>query len=304
MAKDLFNRYIWLVDTIYRSKEISYEEINEKWTRSTMSDGEDLPLRTFHNHRKAVQEIFDINIGCNKRNGYVYYIENVEDIKKGGIRNWLLNTFAVNNLINESHHLKQRILFEEIPSGQRFLTPIIEAMRDNFSVEITYQSFGKDKSSTFCINPYCLKVFKQRWYVVADDEKGNGVKIYALDRIHALQITDNAFVYPKDFAAKEYFEHSFGIMVDEDFDVEVIKIKAFGSKRKYIEVLPLHHTQEEIERTDSYSVFSYYLRPSYDFSHELLSHGSEIEVLSPEWLRKDIKETIEEMLSLYERKNS
>ncbi len=299
MAKDLFNRYIWLVDTIYRSKEISYEEINEKWMRSLMSEGEELPLRTFHNHRKAVQEIFGIEIECNKRNGYVYYIKNVEDIEKGGIRNWLLNTFAVNNLINESHHLKHRILFEEIPSGQRFLTPVIEAMRDDFLVEITYQGFGKNNPSTFCIKPYCLKVFRQRWYVVADDEKSNGIKIYALDRVHALRITDSKFVFPKEFAPKAYFEHSFGIMVDEDYDVEVIKIKAIGSKRKYIEALPLHHTQEEIERTDSYSVFSYYLRPSYDFSQELLSHGSEIEVLSPDWYRKTMKETIEEMLRIY-----
>ena len=98
----------------------------------------EIPLRTFHNHRKAIEELFDINIECNKRGGYYYYIENKEDLEKGGVRDWLLNTFAVNNLINESHRLKQRILFEEIPSGRQYLTSVIEAMRDSFIIELTY----------------------------------------------------------------------------------------------------------------------------------------------------------------------
>ena len=100
MAKDLFNRYIWLVDTIYQAHGITFEEINEKWLRNSMSEGLDIPLKTFHNHRKAIEEIFDINIVCDKRGGYKYYIENADDMEKGGIRTWLLNTFAVNNLIN------------------------------------------------------------------------------------------------------------------------------------------------------------------------------------------------------------
>ena len=141
MTKDLFDKYIWLVDIIYRSGKITFEEINERWLRSTLSGGTDLPLRTFHNWRTAIEQVFDINIGCNRKAGYYYYIENADDMEKGGIRNWLLNTFAVNNLINESHHLKRRILFEEIPSGKRYLTPVIEAMRDGLELELVHQSY-------------------------------------------------------------------------------------------------------------------------------------------------------------------
>lgn len=160
MAKDLFNRYIWLVDTIYRADGITFEEINEKWTRSSMSGGEDLPLKTFHNHRKAIEDIFDINIVCDKKNGYRYHIENADDMKRGGVRTWLLNTFAVNNLINESHHLKRRIMFEQIPSGQKYLTPIIEAMRDGRALEMTYKSFWRQSRYDTEVEPYFIKVFK------------------------------------------------------------------------------------------------------------------------------------------------
>lgn len=300
MAKDLFNRYIWLVDTIYRAGKITFEEINERWLRNEMSGGEEIPLRTFHNHRKAIEKMFDINIECNKRNGYYYYIENADDMEKGGVRNWLLNTFAVNNLINESHHLKRRILFEDIPSGRQYLTPIIEAMRDNQTIEITYQSYWKNKPHTFHIEPYCVKVFKQRWYVVARSPYYDTIMIYALDRIQDLQPTDISFCYPKDFDPQGYFNFSFGITVNnKEYEIEKIQIKVYGNKCKYLRALPLHHSQHEIETSDDYSVFEYLLRPTYDFCQELLSHGNEIEVLSPSSLREQIAEIIQNMYKQY-----
>ena len=78
MTKDLFDKYIWLVDTIYRAGKITFEEINERWLRSRLSEGEDIPLRTFHNWRIAIEQVFDININCNRKGGYYYYIENAD----------------------------------------------------------------------------------------------------------------------------------------------------------------------------------------------------------------------------------
>ena len=296
----LFNRYVWLVDTIYRKEKITFEEISDLWSRSPLNDtGEDFPIRTFHNHRQAIEEMFDINIECDKRNGYVYYIENSDDMKKGGVRSWLLNTFAVNNLINESHKLKRRILFEQIPSGQRYLTPVIEAMRDNLTLEITYQSFWRDEPHTFTIEPYCVKVFKQRWYVVAKSLYYDAVRIYSLDRIQNMRITEILFKLPKDFQSETFFEHAFGIIINEEIKPCSIQIKAFGNKRQYLHTLPLHHSQQETNINQNESIFSYYLSPTFDFRQELLSHGDEIEVLSPEWFREEFFETAQQMVLKY-----
>ena len=212
MAKDLFNRYIWLVDTIYQAHGITFEEINKKWLRSSMSEGMELPLKTFHNHRKAIEDMFDINIVCDKRRGYKYYIENTDDMKKGGIRTWLLNTFAVNNLINEAHHLKRRIVFEQIPSGQKFLTPLIESMRDSQSVILRYKSFWRQDEYSVEVEPYIVKVFRQRWYLLARNTSKDVLRIYALDRIQGLRQTEKKFSLPKDFSAEKYFYNSFGII--------------------------------------------------------------------------------------------
>lgn len=289
MAKDLFNRYIWLVDTIYRADGITFEEINEKWLRNSMSEGLDLPLKTFHNHRKAIEDMFDINIVCDKRGGYKYYIENADDMEKGGVRTWLLNTFAVNNLINESHHLKRRIVFEQIPSGQNFLTPVIEAMRDGMSIEIKYKSFWRQDEYTTEVEPYFVKVFKQRWYLIARNKVKDAIRIYALDRIHALAQTGNAFVMPKDFSPEEYFYNSFGIISQDNCPPEIVELKVYGTQKEYFRTLPLHHSQEEVENADGYSIFRYYLSPTYDFIQEILSHGCEVEVLSPQHLRDEVR---------------
>jgi hypothetical protein len=302
MAGNLFYRYIWLVDTIYRAGKISFEEINNRWVRNEMSNGMRIPLRTFHNHRSAIEEMFDINIECSKAGGYYYYIGNAEELKKNGARSWLLSTFAVNNLIAESRDLKSRILFEEIPSGHFFLAPIIEAMRDNEILEITYQSYRKNTPTTFTVEPYCVKVFKQRWYLVARSPFYDKVLIYALDRIKDLDKTGKTFVYPKTFYPETYFDSSFGIIVNTDEKVECVKIKVYGEQSAYIRSLPLHSSQKEVETTDEYAVFEYMLRPTYDFVQELLSHGSNIEVLSPIVLREQVSQIVREMMGRYSYK--
>ena len=206
MAKDLFNRYLWLVDTIYRAGTITLDEINRKWLRCEMSNGEKIPNRTFHNHRKAIEELFDINIECDRHNGGNYYIENTEELKKEGLRKWMLNIFAVNTVLNESRKLRDKILPEEYPSGEQYLIPIIESIDNHKTLEITYQGHWQDKSYTFQIEPYCIKAFKQRWYVAARSPYYDKVLIYSLDRILEMEQTDLPFEYPQTFHPKAYFD--------------------------------------------------------------------------------------------------
>lgn len=216
---------------------------------------------------------------------------------EGGVRSWLLNTFAVNNLINKSHKLKNCILFEKIPSGQQFLAPIIEAMHDGVTIEMTYQNYWNYKPSTFKVQPYFVKVFRQKWYVIGNSAKQK-VCIYSLDRVQSLQATENKFSLPVGFDGEEYFINSFGI--SNYGKTEFVKVKVLNAEKKdrYFQSLPLHHSQEIVEQTEDYTIFRYYIQPTYDFRQELLSHGAEIEVLSPECFINDISK---EQTTLYAR---
>lgn len=299
MTKDLFDKYIWLVDVIYRSGKITFEEINERWLRSSLSDGQDIPLRTFHNWRAAIEQIFDINIECNRKGGYYYYIENVDELETNGLRNWLLDTFSVNNLLGDRQNLNKRILFEYMPSGKIYLRRMLEAMRDSMEVKLEYRCYWHEKPAHYTLRPYCVKVFKQRWYVVGYCVERNSICTFSLDRIMNMTITDKEFVYPKDFNPEKFFEDSFGIITSNDEPVK-IRLKVYGMHTSYIRALPLHHSQKEVETAAGYSVFEYFVRPTCDLIQEILSRGAEVEVLSPESFRNKVAEETRKMAKRYE----
>lgn len=301
MATSLLNKYIWLVETIHHAKRITFEEINERWLDDEISEGVELALRTFHKWRIAVEEMFGLIIECERKGGYHYYIANAEELKSGRIRNWLLNTISVSNLLIDNQHMKDRILLEEIPSGQAYLADIIEAMKKGYSLEMTYRSYWRETSNTFIVEPYCVKLFRQRWYVLARSPYYDKLLIYALDRIGDLKTApDNKFKLPSSFNPSEYFAECFGVIASDGTDVEDVKLKVSANQANYLRSLPLHHSQQEIERTETYSIFSLRIRPTYDFLQEILWNGEHVEVLEPHSLRHEMEETIHRMWSKYQ----
>lgn len=299
----LFNRYIWLIDLIYSAGYITREEIDRRWSRASLNfDHESMiPERTFHRYKDAIQEMFQIDIRYNKSRGY--YIENTEDIQRDELRQWLIGTFAVENLIGESSELRRRILLEDIPSGQRHLTPIIEAMRDGVKIRIMYQSFHSAEPSTFILAPYCVRVFRQRWYVLGTSEKGKELRLYGLDRILNTERTITPFVLPQNFDAEAFFANGYGVTVDER-KPEIVRISVDAYQANYLRSLPIHPSQEETERNNDYSVFQFFIVPTYEFIKELLSYGGTLEVLSPKWLRKEMKQEARTMNEIYNRQEN
>lgn len=304
MTATLFNRYIWLVETIYSAGHISMEEINRRWANSQYNElrEKELPLRTFHRHKEAIKAIFDIEIKCDRRIGNLYYIANTEDLEEESMRRWLISTFSVNSLLSESRALKQRILFEEIPSGQKYLTTIIETMRENRTLALTYKMFRQPTSFSCEVEPYCVKVFRQRWYMVAHIVGTQRIRIYSLDRIEALEPTNRSFKLPAKFDGRDFFAQSFGITVDEQCPVEKIRIRVTPKQSNYLRTLPLHATQNETQHSDSYSIFEYRLRPTYDFQQEIRKYGADVEVLEPQWLRDKFYEEAKANYELYNKK--
>lgn len=299
MGKNLLNKYIWFVETIYNAKRITYEEINEKWRNNALSDGLDLPSRTFHKWRIAVEEMFGLIIDCERKGGYHYYIANADELKEGNIRNWLINTFSISNLLVDNLQLHERILLEEIPSGQKYFAQIIDAMKNNNLINMTYRSYWKDNSHNFDVEPYCVKLFRQRWYLLGRSPYKKQMRIYALDRIQELRIIDKYFELPAIFNANEFFSEYFGVNIGDEVDVETVKLKVASYQANYIRAVPLHHSQNEIEKNEDYSIFELRLRPTSDLMREILWHGEAIEVLAPLELRKEVTNKIENMSGKY-----
>lgn len=293
MAKNFFKRYIWLVDLINRRKYVSFKEISEAWMRSPLNEtGDPLSERTFFNHKDAIAGMFGIEILNDRSLGF--YIGR-SDVGSDETSDWMLHTLCLNNMLHENADMKDRILMEKVPSSERFLTDIISAMRDFRVIRLCYQSFRHPEPFCFNVRPYCVKYFKQRWYLLGDSDLG--LRIYSLDRFVDMEELEEHFEIPKGFDAEEYFGNYFGVIIGEE--PEDVKIRVVPDQVKYFRTLPMHGSQRETVQEDGSSVFSYHIAPTLDFVQEILSHGADVEVLEPAELRESVADIIAGMASRY-----
>lgn len=298
MPKDLFNRYVWLIDTIKRYGKITREELNARWKNSPFSNGESLPRRTFYNYRQAIEDLFQINIECNPST-FEYYIEE-GDIHSESMTNWLLNSAAMSNVLSDSREISNRIFLEEVPSAREYLAVIMDGLKANRQIKFNYHPYTRINSTPdIVVEPYFLKIFKQRWYMTGRNVKEDVIKTYALDRMREVTVEQTQFEVPADFDAETYFRDSFGIVFTQG-EVKRVTIKASARQAKYFRALPLHHSQQEMIH-DAYSIFTYRLRITPDFVEELLSHGPQLTVIEPPELRAMMVNSLQETLANYEK---
>ena len=299
MVEQLLKRYMWLIDSLRNGERLTYEEISDKWNNSSVNDAHvDLTKRTFYNHCKAIEREFGIYIECQRGRGLNrYFISNPEALEDNSLVKWTVDNFSIGEILMDNRTISDKILLEDVPSGYQWLEVILRALKQNLEMELFYENFVGKKFSGI-MRPLCVKLFKRRWYVLADiaeDKK----RIFSLDRIKNLKLTQRKFEYPKDFDAKEYFRDIFGATAVVERKVEDIIIRTYQELPNYLRSLPMHHSQKEIQASAQYTDFSLRLVPTFDFIQELLLHRDQLEVISPESLRKDIKEIITKMKNLY-----
>lgn len=302
---ELFKRYFWLIDVLHQSGGVSRDEINRRWSRSALNEcsESEIPERTFHRHKEAIKELFDIEIICDRSADRIYRIAQSDIERADNVRSWLLNTFSLGRILMESREIQDRILVENVPSGDKFLADIINAMKENRTINIKYQNFFAESPWCFDIEPYCLKLFRQRWYLLARSPYDNKMRIYGLDRIMEMTVTDTLFQLPQDFNPAAFFEDSFGVIIGTDDKPETIEFKVTNRQQNYIRSLPLHQSQQETVCEPDHSVFTIYVKPTFDLLQEFLKYGDSLEILKPESLRMKISEIVQRMDNKYKTVN-
>lgn len=304
MALNQTNKLVWIVETIFKAGKITFEDLNRMWMNNDdLSGGEEMLKRTFHKWKWNIFDTFGLIIECEKTAPYRYYIENVDDMRRGSIENWLLSTFAVSNSLLESKSIKDRILLEDVPSGTEYLDRIIDAMKKNRFVHITYYNYWSEETRDFYLMPLCVKLFRQRWYMIGRTWTTGKDILFCLDRFRSFRLSSHTFDYPSDFVPQEYFDGCFGIIADKSYKVENVVLKVSAGQANYLRDLPLMQgeDQKETERNDEYSIFRLRVRPSFDFQQELLWNREELEVLEPLWLREEMAGIIKRMWDKYNK---
>ena len=298
MVTELLQKYIWLVQTFIRAGEkgLSLEEISTRWERRFDSG---YSRRTFNNHREAVEEVFGIHIGCNRSTNR-YFVEYSDDVSDENAETaWLINTFTVNSMLSlGKERLSGRISVEDIPSGHRHLTSVIEAMTGNHELVISYMKYTMAKAETFTLRPYALKEYAKRWYIVAYCLEREDIRIYGLDRVTNLEISGKTFRMPEGFDVDGLFATSFGIYLPKGKG-QTITFRASETEAKFLRDLPLHSSQSEISNDGNTVTFSLFVCPDRNLIMEFCKYGSRIEVLSPVEVREAVRTELRQALEMY-----
>ncbi len=325
MVTELLQKYIWMVQTFIRAGErgLSLSEIESRWENRF---GTGYARRTFNNHREAIEEVFGIRIECNRSTNR-YFVRGAEDVSDENAESaWLINTFTVNNMLSlGKERLSGRVAVEDIPSGHRHLTSALEAMTENKEIRIAYQKYTSEESSEYVLRPYAVKEFAKRWYIIGYCLTKNGepltepgLRVYGLDRVQEVELTDRTFKMPEGFDIDELFATSFGIYIPEG-PGQTITFRTTRTEARFLRDLPLHPTQQELPpsacpdcktgapRKDAskangqdYVTFTIFVCPNKSLIMELCKHGPRLEVLSPDHVREAVRTELQNALKLYQ----
>lgn len=297
MANSFIKKYTWLVEYLLRNDGASFKEIAESWEVDDWVNPNHRPLSrsTFNKMLNAIPDVLHINIvHADSPGDHRYLVDNYH----GQLDHLLYSNVSLNALLDRDRKLVGRILFEREPQvNMRWLEDMAQAMSDGKKISFEYKKYGDEFATMRTLSPYCLKMYRRRWYLLADD--GGMEKTFALDdRLRGVKVLDETFSLPEGFDAAAHFRDVYGIT--KEGEPQTVKIKTFGKESSYWRSAPFHSSQKEIDAGEDYAIFAFYLCPDApEFIHALLSHGATIEVLEPASLRETIKAKIDEMRLVY-----
>lgn len=213
---------------------------------------------------------------------------------------------AIHSLLSVSHGVEERVLLEPIPSAGPVLATIIQAMKESVMVQAYYRRYGSDKElKSYTFEPYCVKLFRQRWYVLAHfpGRLDRPYAIFSVDRVEHLELTGEQFAIDPRFNAEAFFADYFGAMVAPAVRPEKIVLRAYGREPYYLRHLPIHPSQRELESTPHHTDFEVTLRPTADFAAAIMQRGGTLAVISPHWLAIDMLERARSMVRSFSGDN-
>ena len=295
--KESISRYSIIINTL-RKRSSTFKEIQEKLAlESELQDYDfNISKRTFQRDVKDINSIYSIAIQYDfSLKTYFIDFEDQQDVKGR-----VLEAFDIFNALNISDRLSNHIHFEQRkPQGTDHLFGLLHAIKNNLQLKFTYYKFWEDDLTERSVDPYALKEFKNRWYVVGNDPKNGVIKSFALDRLSDLVITNKKFYKPNAFQVNQYYKNSFGIISPNEDTPEDIVLSFTPFQGKYIKTLPLHHTQHILRDTEDELRISLKLYITHDFFMEILSLGDKVKVIHPEKLKKQLVSTVNEVQKLY-----
>lgn len=269
-----------------RKGNFSFDEIHTYLEYESNIQSLDLILsqRTLQRDLKIIYSVYGVEIKYD-RSLRKYRIFNDE---QSIIQQRLLEAVDIYNALSLKEKFSNKLIFElREPQGTQYISVILKAIENKKQIKFDYQKFWNDKSEERIIEPNALKEHKNRWYVVGNDVNHKEPRIFGLDRIQNIEVTNIDFKF-EEIDVLAMFEHSFGIISPNNIKPINIELTFTSFQAKYIKSLPLHHSQQVLNEDTGKVTFSLFLVPTFDFIMELLSFGSNLMDIKPKSLKNQI----------------
>jgi predicted DNA-binding transcriptional regulator YafY len=295
--KEALIRYKHIVNKL-RRKPSSFSEVASYLERQSELEDYDFAIskRTFKRDTEDIFSLYSIEIKYDFTRK-VYYIEDEGDTAKS---DRLLEAFDTLYVLNMTEDLSNYIHLERIrPKGTDNLYGLIHAIKNKLMIQFDYEKYWDDAITHRQVEPYALKEFKNRWYLLGKAANDSYVKTFALDRMTELEITNTKFEVLPSFNIKEMFKYCYGIITPKDQQPEEIILSFYPKQGKYIKSHPLHESQEIVVDNEDELQIKLKLYITHDFKMGLLSYGENVKVLQPASLAEQLKADYEKAWKQY-----
>lgn len=173
---------------------------------------------------------------------------------------------------------------------------ISQATVDRQMVEIDYYTMSRKKKTRRKVAPYKIWFFDGAFYLVGNCGLRKDVRIFALDRIKSLRLTDEPFEMPADFKVEDFMQTSFGVFHGKPQNV---RIRFAPEVAGYIKEKTWHSTQKIKPQKDGSVIFEARVAGTDEIKYWLMSWGGKAEVLRPAILRDEMIAEAQNMLRCY-----
>ncbi len=298
--RESITRYSLIIKKL-RKKPSTFDEIADYLDRQSELEEYNFNIskRTFQRDLIDIREVYKIDIQYDRSQQHYF----ISDDEHPEINERILEAFDTFNALNMSDRLSNSIYFEKRkPQGTENLNGILHAIRNGKKLSFSYISFLEEELTERVVEPYALKEFGHRWYIVGNDTKDNKIKTFGLDRLSDMEISKQKFELPPEFNVNEYYRHCFGIISPNSPNPFKIELWFNSVQGKYIKSLPLHESQKVLSDTEKGLTIELELYLTHDFVMEILSYGGNVKVIKPKQLINLVKTAYKEGLAMYDDK--
>ena len=184
--------------------------------------------------------------------------------------------------------------------GLEFLSDLIDAIINHQPLKMTYRPY-KGEEQTMVIHPHYLKQYNTRWFLFGLEDHGEyGMSPVnkALDRIVKFTVAKVPFVENEQIDYETYFDDIVGVTHDRRHpDIEHVVLRFAKERFPYAVSKPIHQSQQIVNAEEG--MLSIDVRVNRELEQNIFSFGQQVEVLSPEWFRNQIKEKYKEIIKIY-----